>query len=927
MGEPGPSTQGVDYARSHGFPKQSTDYARLLTAYESERAKLNRLRDTLEGRFIELRKGESRLKEKWQKMESDAGKMKELLDASARRENAAKGELDAAHKEKSRLQETLDASRADRLSADRSLTVARSESLSLRSSLAACNDEVNRRRAEIVDLRLQITQAAASEVSHTKLLRTRLEDSKEKAQIARQETAETKTMLQQVLEREKALNERRSQLETEMEKTKALLNQSLDRGKDATEKLSVLETEKSVLQQKLETTEADASTAKESLLTVEIEVLELRAKVADLDGRRRRRDAEIQKLGTFIAALETTNATSVAAKDEMVKQVAEAKDHLRRAEERESALLVQLTEVNAEKAALQEDLEARKVDSDTSLAAAQSETREVRSEAQRLLRQQQSEIAELQKHASEANARFQALQSSVEAEKAKVLAANKSKEEDVATSKAVLQEASERENTIQRELTEAKTALDHARRAAKTAAVEAKSSLAQVESEARDLRAQVTGLKQQLHQRGSERERLNSVVTNLSEKLKAKTAEATALKLKQQFAEKLESPETPIKATVDSRAQKRIVELEAENSELRTTNQNLNGTIMKLAADVTKELESSWESQRAELTERIATLEAAQQQKKQGKTVGDPANLKLKNQLVQEATRSQRLRSARTKYNTIMNACPDPPGRPPFKELVRVQATQTAHQLRDAATPRSSRLSLYLPKRTVWCGVERVHMLAFAPTLYYGWKKDEWVPNTELIGKVRVGREFDVFVNSGEGVYYAGIYRVLSFRVPGERGHGTESEIPSEIAKHAVIKAMGFHIPQEKIDERFPDGELRVECFGLQCVGFDAELYAKLRDFWLETMAKVIASAVASRTTDPRRHPEPPRPDATRTAGVKRKRQEEEEEEEEEESSGLEEEGLSSPSSDEDSEEEARPRLRRRTSYNTRISFPFRTKA
>jgi hypothetical protein len=39
-----------------------------------------------------------------------------------------------------------------------------------------------------------------------------------------------------------------------------------------------------------------------------------------------------------------------------------------------------------------------------------------------------------------------------------------------------------------------------------------------------------------------------------------------------------------------------------------------------------------------------------------------------------------------------------------------------------------------------------------------------------------------------------------------------------------------FANPDELIAQCFPDGEIKTECFGLQCLGFDQRLYSALRE-------------------------------------------------------------------------------------------------
>jgi hypothetical protein len=45
----------------------------------------------------------------------------------------------------------------------------------------------------------------------------------------------------------------------------------------------------------------------------------------------------------------------------------------------------------------------------------------------------------------------------------------------------------------------------------------------------------------------------------------------------------------------------------------------------------------------------------------------------------------------------------------------------------------------------------------------------------------------------------------------------------------ALAAGVTFGDPWCNVNECFPDGQIKVEAFGLQCVGFDQELYQELR--------------------------------------------------------------------------------------------------
>ncbi|KAJ7455131.1 hypothetical protein FB451DRAFT_646788 [Mycena latifolia] len=136
----------------------------------------------------------------------------------------------------------------------------------------------------------------------------------------------------------------------------------------------------------------------------------------------------------------------------------------------------------------------------------------------------------------------------------------------------------------------------------------------------------------------------------------------------------------------------------------------------------------------------------------------------------------------------------------------------------------TTRRTLHCPKRTIWCGGERVHALVFAPTHEYWYSSDKWIHKSKM--NASVGETFDFFVNQGGSVYYAGIYKVHSLRTV----HPPGAKITSDVSRLAIHRATGLslHSTEDKVAECFPDGEIRTECFGLQCVGFDQTLYEGL---------------------------------------------------------------------------------------------------
>ncbi|KAJ7101852.1 hypothetical protein C8R43DRAFT_1244182 [Mycena crocata] len=180
----------------------------------------------------------------------------------------------------------------------------------------------------------------------------------------------------------------------------------------------------------------------------------------------------------------------------------------------------------------------------------------------------------------------------------------------------------------------------------------------------------------------------------------------------------------------------------------------------------------------------------------------------------------------RTVYNEFMGQFPWPPQRKPFRCLVPVgQIGRNPLEPFKHDFP-SERPILHCPKRTLWCGPSSAHALVFAPTREYDAEDHKWVNHTRMTDLC--GLTVDLFVSQSGAVYYAGIYKLQSLRAIHAQGSWKR---PVDVSAAAILQAMGLG-PQawDKLRECFPDGGLRTECFGLQCVGFDSKLYQSLRE-------------------------------------------------------------------------------------------------
>ncbi|KAJ6553121.1 hypothetical protein B0H19DRAFT_1155695 [Mycena capillaripes] len=85
---------------------------------------------------------------------------------------------------------------------------------------------------------------------------------------------------------------------------------------------------------------------------------------------------------------------------------------------------------------------------------------------------------------------------------------------------------------------------------------------------------------------------------------------------------------------------------------------------------------------------------------------------------------------------------------------------------------------------------------------------------------------------------YAGSYKCHDLRVVQPEGTGVLSKI--SLAEIMDV-ALGAPLPPNRaeiIQQQYPDGSIRVYATGLQCVGFNTQLYDSLRRRFAEDCAK-----------------------------------------------------------------------------------------
>ncbi|KAJ7197699.1 hypothetical protein C8J57DRAFT_1637134 [Mycena rebaudengoi] len=127
---------------------------------------------------------------------------------------------------------------------------------------------------------------------------------------------------------------------------------------------------------------------------------------------------------------------------------------------------------------------------------------------------------------------------------------------------------------------------------------------------------------------------------------------------------------------------------------------------------------------------------------------------------------------------------------------------------------------VHFPMRSFFTNAPCTHALVFAPTHEYWPPADKWDTFSHT-GKF-CGLTFDLFVNRGASVYYAGIYTMLSLT-----GEAPGFDIPADVSPAAIHHAA--RLGNRKMPNCFPDGKIKVKCYGLQFLGFDMGLYEQLR--------------------------------------------------------------------------------------------------
>ncbi|KAJ6580357.1 hypothetical protein DFH09DRAFT_1360503 [Mycena vulgaris] len=231
------------------------------------------------------------------------------------------------------------------------------------------------------------------------------------------------------------------------------------------------------------------------------------------------------------------------------------------------------------------------------------------------------------------------------------------------------------------------------------------------------------------------------------------------------------------------------------------------------AAEILDDLGSRYnkaDNDRAKLQERCISLES------------------LIAQLTAKAVKDSQIAEAREKYAKHMNVFPLPENQPHIGRLDPVcYLNRNLHAFlsQDPTAKRLLNHVLYLPKRIV--NLKTHQFLAFGPSHRYERATDQWIEGSDLISFNGGTRE--LFIKWSDFILYVGTYKCHDLRTLCPAG----TNPPKEISEREIADAaLGVPRPQKYIDiikECYPDGKIKVVATGLQCVGFNHELYDSLR--------------------------------------------------------------------------------------------------
>lgn len=196
-------------------------------------------------------------------------------------------------------------------------------------------------------------------------------------------------------------------------------------------------------------------------------------------------------------------------------------------------------------------------------------------------------------------------------------------------------------------------------------------------------------------------------------------------------------------------------------------------------------------------------------------------------------SRSGSTREPRHMLNKRIGCLPKYIGRSNFEDILPVCHKGVDLRSYLDADPQSSpctKKMLYVPGRLTWCTASKHHALAFGPMFAVDSEKMIWKENS--VFNSLYGQTVELFYNCKDLIYYGGQYKCHNNRQNNPDGDLVQKEtsafeladvtitVNSGPGKHEALRKMIFHL--------YIGGILKTEILGLQCVGFDDELYNTL---------------------------------------------------------------------------------------------------
>ncbi|KAJ6448249.1 hypothetical protein C8R45DRAFT_1134334, partial [Mycena sanguinolenta] len=192
---------------------------------------------------------------------------------------------------------------------------------------------------------------------------------------------------------------------------------------------------------------------------------------------------------------------------------------------------------------------------------------------------------------------------------------------------------------------------------------------------------------------------------------------------------------------------------------------------------------------------------------------------------------------AHAKYLQYMSelSCPEnpPPSLTTLDAVCHMSVNLHGYLAQNSAARRFLNHVLYLPRRLF--AFSDFNYLAYGPTACYEPSTDSWSEGSDLVAFHGGTRE--LFVEREAFIVYVGTFLCHDLR----KLHPAGTNLPANILPKTIMHAALGDLPsnhQRIIKQRYPDGRIKVEVTGLQCVGFNTELYDIIRKRFADDQKK-----------------------------------------------------------------------------------------